>query len=78
MDLEAEIKDIEFRWKDNLHAVCEDCMYTCIRHQDRNVGCQFEEEERKHPKRYDGELYATAGKDIKTLLDIIKELKKKL
>jgi hypothetical protein len=24
-NLESEIKNIDFRWKDNLHAVCEDC-----------------------------------------------------
>lgn len=75
-DDRKKLEEIKDRWKDNLKSVCSDCMYTAIRHQDRNVGCQYEDEERNHPDRYDGELYAEAGADIKFLLEFIEKIKK--
>lgn len=77
-DSEEKLKEIELRWKDNMFNVCSDCMYECIRHWDRNVGCRFDEDETiKHPDRHDGEIYAKAGGDIKFLIEMIKKMQSK-
>jgi hypothetical protein len=74
---EKKLKEIESRWEDNMFSVCSDCMYECIRHWDRNVDCRFKKEDEtiKHPDRYNGEIYAKAGADIKFLIEMIKKLK---
>jgi len=72
---EEKIKDIELRWKNNMHIVCPECMYSAIRHWDRNEECYGDDKDAVHPERYDGGLYAEAGADIKCLLEIIKKIK---
>jgi hypothetical protein len=74
-DMKTKLNDIESRWKDNMHSVCSQCMYSAIRHWDRNEECYNDDKKALHPDRYDGELYAEAGADIKCLLEIIKKLK---
>lgn len=69
----ATLLEIELRWRDKMHSVCASCMYNSIRHWDRNEGW-CEEEGAIHPDRYDGDVFATAGQDIKCLLGIVKKM----
>ena len=75
---EKKVDEIKERWSNNMKNVCEKCMYEAIRHWDRNMdpACNSDDEY-EHPDRYDGEVYAYAGNDIKDLLDIIERLSKK-
>lgn len=73
-----KLDEIKLRWKDSMHSVCSDCMYSCIRHWDRNVDveCVNEGKDFKHPDRHDGAMYAEAGSDIKCLIDMVESMKK--
>ena len=80
-ETEEQLKYIKSRWEDNMVNVCEECMVACIRHFDRNMGPACDESEYKedeHPGRYDGDVYAYAGGDIKILIDIIEKLRNEL
>jgi len=77
MDQESQnkLEEIKKRWAGSMKNVCCNCMYEAIRHFDRNMDptCNPYEED-VHPGRYDGEIYAYAGGDIKDLIDIIEKL----
>jgi hypothetical protein len=70
-----EITNIQNRWQDNKTMYCKRCMYEAIRHWDRNMDpvCDSYDEE-DHPDRYDGDIFAHAGKDIWFLLDLLKKI----
>lgn len=69
-----EIKTIEDRWKDNKEVVCVYCLSQGARHWDRNCSEFCPNDEVRHMDQYDGDVYAESGKDIHTLLNIIKRM----
>lgn len=75
-DIDAVLEDIETRWKDSLRIARTDCMEGAIRHRDRDVGVCREEGD-FYPDLYNVDMYAEAGADIKSLIDIIKNLRSK-
>lgn len=77
---EQKLNEIKKRWTGKMKNVCQQCMYTAIRHMDRNMDPACDDKnykEEEHPYRYDGDIYAYAGGDIKDLIDIITKLTSK-
>jgi hypothetical protein len=70
--IREKLDAIRERWADNMNNVCEPCMYEALRHWDRNMdpACN-PQDNAAHPDRYDGDVYAYAGGDIKELIQII-------
>jgi hypothetical protein len=72
-DRVAEIKE---KWKNELRSVCAFCMENCVNHWRRKYDCPQDKPRDDHAE--DGELYASAGSDIKTLLEYIDFLEDEL
>ena len=81
MDQESikRLEEIKERWTDNMKNVCESCMHDALRHWDRNMDPACNPKDNyEHPGRYDGDVYAYAGGDIKDLIAMIDELTNKI
>lgn len=75
-ETQKEVDEIREKWIDTKIDVCKNCMTDAIGYWERHGHSWCCGDRINLPDKYDGDVYASAGIDIQTLLGVIDKLTK--